>query len=272
MTANRRKPLAEPQRERLMRELNMLRMICDSPYILNASDRACPKLDELSRILAECMANPEVKVLVFSEWERMLELAGDLCRKLRIGFATHSGSLTTAQRRQEVARFREDPGCRVLLSTDTGGIGLNLQHASVVINCDQPWNPARLEQRVARAWRKDQTHAVTVLNLVSERTIEQRMLGALASKQALSDGVLDPRGDLAGIKLAGGRENFMQRLETLLPLPEPIRPRVPSRRETRGPRPHAQSAGLRGESAPDGQPTGTRRPTGRANFAGRRWR
>ncbi len=221
IVANRRRPLTEPQRERLMRELNILRMICDSPYILNASDRACPKLDELSRILAECMANPQVKVLVFSEWERMLELAGDLCRKLRIDFATHSGSLSVAQRRQEIGRFREEPGCRVLLSTDSGGIGLNLQHASVVINCDQPWNPARLEQRIARAWRKDQTHAVTVLNLVSERTIEQRMLGTLASKQALSEGVLDQRGDLGAIKMVGGRENFMQRLEMLLPSLEP---------------------------------------------------
>ena len=57
-----------------------------------------------------------------------------------------------------------------------------------------------------------------MLNLVSERTIEQRMLGTLAHKQALSDSVLDQRGDPGAIKLAGGRENFMQRLETLLPL------------------------------------------------------
>ncbi len=217
MVANRRRPLNEGQRERLLRELNILRMICDSPFILNASDRTCPKLDELSRLLSECMGNPEVKVLVFSEWERMLTLVGDLCRKLRIDFATHSGSLTPAQRRQEVGRFREEAGCRVLLSTDTGGIGLNLQHASVVINCDQPWNPARLEQRVARAWRKDQARAVTVLNLVSERTIEQRMLGMLASKHALSEGVLDPRGDLGAIKMNAGRENTLQRLEMLLP-------------------------------------------------------
>ena len=87
----------------------------------------------------------------------------------------------------------------------------------MVINCDQPWNPARLEQRVARAWRKEQTHAVTVLNLISERTIEHRLLAALANKQALSDGVLDQRGDLSAIKLMGGRENFLQRLETLFP-------------------------------------------------------
>ena len=87
------------------------------------------------------MANPEVKVLIFSEWERMLELVGSLCRKLRVEFASHTGSITPAQRRQEVQRFREEPDCRVLLSTDTGGLGLNLQNASVVVNCDQPWNP-----------------------------------------------------------------------------------------------------------------------------------
>ncbi len=223
LAANRRRPLAEPQRERLMREMNMLRMICDSLYILQSDQRACPKLDELARILAECMGNPEVKVLIFSEWERMLELVGDLCRRLRIEYATHTGSISTGQRRQEIQRFREDPACRVLLSTDTGGVGLNLQNASVVINCDQPWNPARLEQRAARAWRKDQARAVTVLNLVSERTIEQRMLGMLANKQALSGGVLDADADLSGVRLAGNKENFLHRLEQLLPVPPPAR-------------------------------------------------
>ena len=217
LASARRRALPEPQRERLMRELNMLRMICDSNFILDPADRACPKLDELARILAECMGNPEVKVLIFSEWERMLELVGGLCRRLRFGFASHTGSISAAQRRQEIQRFREDPQCRVLLSTDSGGVGLNLQNASVVINCDLPWNPARLEQRIARAWRKDQTNAVTVLNLVSERTIEHRMLGMLARKQALSDGVLDQRGDLNAIKMVAGREDFLQRLEQLFP-------------------------------------------------------
>ncbi len=217
LAAARRRALPEPQRERIMRELNMLRMICDSNFILDPSDRACPKVDELARILAECMGNPEVKVLIFSEWERMLELVGGLCRRLRFGFASHTGSISAAQRRQEIQRFREDPACRVLLSTDAGGVGLNLQNASVVINCDLPWNPSKLEQRIARAWRKDQTSAVTVLNLVSERTIEHRMLGMLARKQALSDGVLDQRGDLSTIKMVGAREDFLQRLEQLFP-------------------------------------------------------
>ncbi len=233
LAAARRKPLPDPQRDRLMRELNMLRMICDTNFILDPTDRACPKVDELARILAECMANPEVKVLIFSEWERMLELVGGLCRKLRLGFAEHTGSLTPTQRRQEVQRFRADPECRILLSTDTGGLGLNLQNASVVINCDQPWNPARLEQRVARAWRKEQTRAVTVLNLVSERTIEHRMLGMLARKLALSEGVLDERADLSAIKMVAGREDVIQRVEQLFPILPVPRALSPAGRGTR---------------------------------------
>ena len=67
----------------------------------------------------------------------------------------------------EINTFKSDPGCRVFLSTDSGAAGLNLQNASVVINCDLPWNPAKLEQRIARAWRKHQTRAVTVIHLVS---------------------------------------------------------------------------------------------------------
>ena len=82
----------------------------------------------------------------------------------------------------------------LFLSTDSGSTGLNLQNASVVVNCDLPWNPARLEQRIARSWRKHQTRSVTVIHLVSEHTIEQRMLETLSSKQALADGILDMRG------------------------------------------------------------------------------
>lgn len=84
---------------------------------------------------------------------------------------------------------------------------MNLQDASVVINCDLPWNPAKLEQRIARAWRKHQARAVTVINLVSENTLEQRMLETLANKQALSDGVLDLRGDLKEIKLRSSKRS-----------------------------------------------------------------
>ena len=102
----------------------------------------------------------------------------------------------------------------------------------MVINCDLPWNPARLEQRIARAWRKHQTRPVTVIHLVSENTIEQRMLGTLASKQALADGVLDLRGDLKEIKLIGGRQPFLNRLQQLMATTPPST--QPSRFAPRG--------------------------------------
>ena len=105
--------------------------------------------------------------------------------------------------------------CRVFLSTDSGSVGLNLKNASVVINCDLPWNPAKLEQRIARAWRKNQTRPVTVINLISENTIEHRMLGTLAAKQALAEGVLELRGDLKEIKLTSGRQSFLAKLKQL---------------------------------------------------------
>jgi len=129
----------------------------------------------------------------------------------------------------EIQLFKSDPGCRIFLSTDSGSTGLNLQNASVVINCDLPWNPARLEQRIARAWRKHQARAVTVIHLVSEHTIEHKMLGTLSSKQALADGVLDLRGDLQHIQFRAGRQAFLARLQQIMAPPVAAEP-VPKKK------------------------------------------
>jgi superfamily II DNA or RNA helicase len=212
----RKRPLTQQESEKLQRELAMMRMICDTNYILDPEDRTCPKLAELEKILEECRNNGDVKVIVFSEWARMLELVKDLCEKMKIGYALHTGAVPQRRRRAEIQLFKSDPNCRVFLSTDSGSTGLNLQNASVVVNCDLPWNPARLEQRIARAWRKHQTRPVTVVHLVSEHTIEQRMLETLSTKQALADGILDMRGDLSAIRFRGGKQAFLSRLEQLV--------------------------------------------------------
>ncbi len=212
----KRRPLTKQESEKLQRELAMMRMICDTNYILDREDRNCPKLKELEKILEECRNNGDVKVLVFSEWARMLELVKGLCEKLQIGYALHTGAVPQRRRRAEIQLFKSDPNCRVFLSTDSGSTGLNLQNASVVVNCDLPWNPARLEQRIARAWRKHQMKPVTVIHLVSENTIEQRMLETLSVKQALADGILDMRGDLKAISFRGGKQAFLAKLEQLI--------------------------------------------------------
>ncbi len=212
----KRRPLSPPEQQRLLRELGTMRMLCDTPYILGGEDRTCPKLDELDRIFDEVFSAPDVKVIIFSEWVRMLELVRELCKRHGLGFAWHTGSVPQQQRRAEIRAFKDDPNCRVFLSTDSGGVGLNLQNASVVINCDLPWNPAKLEQRIARAWRKHQKNAVTVLNLIATNTIEHRMLATLAAKRTLADGVLDLQGDLDEVPLRPGGQSFLQRLEQTL--------------------------------------------------------
>ena len=213
-----RRPLTQQEQDKLQRELAMMRMICDTNYILDPDDRTCPKLAEIEKLLDECVEN-DAKVIIFSEWERMLELVRDLCDERGTGYAWHTGSVPQQRRRAEINAFKDDPNCRVFLSTDAGATGLNLQAASVVINCDLPWNPAKLEQRIARAWRKHQTKPVTVINLISENTLEHRMLETLALKQTVATSVLDKPGEVKEIKLRSGRQAMVERLQQLVTPP-----------------------------------------------------
>ena len=211
-----KRPLTREEFERLQKFLACMRMVCDTPYILDDECRDCPKMEEMERLLPDLLEDPERKIIVFSEWVRMLDLVRDYAAGAGIDFAWHTGSVPQPRRRAEIRRFREDPECRLFLSSESGGVGLNLQVADTVVNMDQPWNPARLEQRIARAWRKHQTRPVNVINLVSEYTIEHRMLGLLDAKRALAEGVLDQRGDLSEIPLPTGRGAFMERLNAVL--------------------------------------------------------
>jgi hypothetical protein len=212
----KRRPLTKEEFEKLQKWLACMRMLCDTPYILDQECRICPKLDELASVLEDLTGQNGNKVLIFSEWERMLSLVRDLAEEMRIPFAWHTGSVPQQKRRQEIRRFKGDSECRLFLSTDSGSVGLNLQEAGAVVNLDLPWNPAKLEQRIARAWRKHQTRSVKVVNLVSENSIEHRMLGLLSQKQHLADAVLDGRGDFRAVKMPSGRAALMERLQALM--------------------------------------------------------
>ena len=220
----RTRALSQPESQRLQRELSMMRMLCDTPFILDEACRVCPKLDEIQNLLESALSAPGVKVLVFSEWERMLLLVQALCGQMGLAFAWHTGSVPQQKRRQEILRFKNEPECRVFLSTETGGLGLNLQQASVVVNCDLPWSPARLEQRVARAWRKNQVRNVTVVNLVTEDSIEARMVETLSRKRALAEGVLDGEGGLDNLAIGSGRQAFLRQLEKVVREPQVVAP------------------------------------------------
>ena len=213
----KKRPLLPPEMKKLQRLLACMRMNCDSCYILDPEIRESPKVDEACRILTDIWEDdPGRKVILFSEWTRMLELMRERMDTLEIGYTTHTGEVLQDKRRENLRRFKTDPACKVLLTSESGGVGLNLQAASVVMNLDLPWNPARLEQRIARAWRKHQTHDVLVINLVAEGTIEHRMLATLKFKQGLADVVLDAVGESAEFEKNNARKAFMARVTELM--------------------------------------------------------
>ncbi len=211
----KRRPLTPDDFKRIQMNLACMRMLCDTPYILDQSCRESPKLDELKKILKELLEDPANKIIIFSEWTKMLDLIREYLDQNLIGYALHTGQVKQNKRREEINRFKKDPDCRLFLSSDAGATGLNLQVANVVINMDLPWNPAKLEQRIARAWRKQQTRQVNVINLVCESSIEHRMMSVLKQKALLAEGVLDGRGEPV-MDMPSGRKVMIDRLEQVM--------------------------------------------------------
>ena len=146
------------------------------------------KADEAVTLLDEIFERPETKVVVFSQWLRMHELLVRRFKERGWDHVLFHGGVPGGKRKDLVDRFRDDPKCRAFLSTDAGGVGLNLQHANVVINMDLPWNPAVLEQRIGRVHRLGQKQPVRVVNFVAQGTIEEGMLSVLKFKKSLFAG------------------------------------------------------------------------------------
>lgn len=183
--------LSEEDRNRLMIFMNLMRMACDSTYIFDQRTNFQTKVDEVMSIVEEVMATGDEKMVIFSQWEKMTRLIAEELSAAGIGFEYLHGGVPGKKREGLYTRFNGDAQCRIFLSTDAGGTGLNLQAASYMINVDIPWNPAVLEQRIARIYRYGQKRNVTVINLVAQGTIEHGMLDRLKFKSALAAGILD---------------------------------------------------------------------------------
>src|SRR5262245_30888755 len=213
--------LSEADQRRLMIALQRMRMVCDSTYLVDHVNDHGVKADEAVTLLGEIWERPKTKVVVFSQWLRMHELLVRRFRERDWGHVVFHGGVPGTKRRDLLDRFRDDPECRAFLATDAGGTGLNLQHASMVLNMDLPWNPALLEQRIGRVHRLGQSQPVRVVNFVAQGTIEEGMLSVLKFKRSLFAGVLD--GGEKDVFLGGSRLNkFMETVEKATQaIPEP---------------------------------------------------
>ena len=208
----RMKFLSDQDQRRLTCALQNMRMSCNSTFLLDQETDHGVKADELAALLDGLFIQPEAKAVVFSQWTRTHEIVIRRLEARRIGYVSFHGGVPSEKRPALVERFRDDPECRVFLSTDAGSTGLNLQHASTLVNMDLPWNPAVLEQRIGRVHRMGQKHPVQIINYVSKGTIEEGMLSVHAFKRSLSAGILD--GGSAEISLGGSRlSRFMKDVE-----------------------------------------------------------
>lgn len=207
--------LPEKDRQRLMINLNMMRMACNSTYIIDQKTRHETKIPELMGILDNIFSMENEKVVIFSQWERMTRLVAMELDASGIAYEYLHGGIPSAKRKELLENFRNKPESKVFLSTDAGGVGLNLQSAAYLINLDIPWNPAVLEQRIGRIFRMGQKKKVNIINLVSSGTIEHRMLDVLKFKSSMAAGVLDEGDDT--IMLQEDRfKQFMQNVESMV--------------------------------------------------------
>ena len=177
-------------------------------------------------------------MVVFSQWELMLR-EGLAARSSTSGCRSATRGAPRQRPGQGAAGLaraipRPTRNCRVFLSTDAGGTGLNLQSADTVVNLEVPWNPAVLEQRIARVHRMGQHRPVHVFNLVMRDSIEERVLRVVEQKRSLFEALFSGGAD--EIALDGmGQQAF---LDTMRELFGPATPAPPSHpRHSSRPRP-----------------------------------
>jgi superfamily II DNA/RNA helicase len=202
---------------RLRSALLMCRMVANSTFLCDKQEPSySSKLERLEELLEQVFSENSRKAILFSEWTTMLDQVERILGRLKLPFVRLDGSVPQNKRQALVNEFQANPDCRLFITTNAGSTGLNLQAANTVINCDLPWNPAILEQRIARAHRMGQKRPVQAFLLVTEQTIEESLLATLTSKRELALAALDVDSDLNELSMVSGAEELRSRLEILL--------------------------------------------------------
>ena len=150
--------------------------------ILSKLEPENAKLVELKQ-LAQDLVEQGHKIVIFSQFVPVVKLVHDELESDGITCVPYHGQLTNDERSANLRNFTSNPHVAVLASTDAGQFGLNLQAADAVINYDLPWNPARLQQRIARIHRIGQVNKVLAVNFVVKGTIEEHVRDVLEKKK-----------------------------------------------------------------------------------------
>lgn len=214
----------------IMSRLTCLRMLCDNPELLRISADLrieadlsggmssgsayaatlqlagalkgitnTPKLDAVVELIEEILnENPKNKVVLFSFFKSNLRLIQEATQHLA-NSALFMGGMTAPERDKAKQRFAMDPKCRLFLSSDAGGYGVDLPMANYLISYDLPWSAGKFDQREARIVRlSSEWPEITLISMVMEGSIEEHQYGMLQQKRGISDAIMDGKHDRKG--------------------------------------------------------------------------
>lgn len=188
----------------VLEALTRLRQICDSPVLLNSEEikeTQSIKIKEIVRHITDKTGNH--KILVFSQFVKMLAIIKDELSKLNIDYEYLDGQSSTKQREQSVNNFQENDNLRVfLISLKAGGTGLNLTAADYVYIVDPWWNPAVENQAIDRCYRIGQDKKVFAYRMICKNTVEEKIVNLQNKKKKIAGDIIQTD------------ENIMKKLNT----------------------------------------------------------
>ncbi len=172
----------------IFQALNELRQIASIPENMSEGKIESPKRELLQEQLMDSIANGH-KALIFANYLNAVELIGQSLDKEGIDFVSMTGA--TRNRQQLVDKFQNDPNCKAFVMTlKTGGTGLNLTAADTIFIFDPWWNVAAENQAIDRAHRMGQENKVLAYKLITQDTIEEKILKLQQVKKELFDNVI----------------------------------------------------------------------------------
>lgn len=182
---------AKDKRFRILAELTKLRLACCHPKLVNENVQlGSSKLELFGETLDELLENKH-KALVFSQFVKHLRIVEEYLQNKGIQYHYLDGSTPAHVRQERIDAFQRGSGDVFLISLKAGGTGLNLTAADYVIHLDPWWNPAVEDQATDRVHRIGQQRPVTVYRLVTENTVEEKILKLHETKRDLADSLLD---------------------------------------------------------------------------------
>lgn len=212
---------ADMMRGSIMSKITALRMVCDNPQILAYSganydgtkgsayanylwnnghiktNLGVPKLDAVANYVEEHLdTDSDAKVVIFASYLDAVATIYD-----RVGGTLYTGQMNAKEKEKSKEKFLTDPDCRVFISSDAGGYGVDLPNANLLINYDLPWNAGLAVQRNGRIKRaSSRWPTITIQDFLMQGSIEERQHEMLQQKNAVADAVLDG----SGINSRGG--------------------------------------------------------------------